>query len=222
LILYDSIFKSIQGEGQFSGKSSLFLRFAGCNLNCIFCDTKQSSDKAYSYKWKKEPSKTIVKKILNHKPLPPNLVITGGEPLLQVKSINYILAKIKNNFRTIEIETNGTLSGKRLFEFNPYFNVSIKLSNSKTIREKRIKPDIINEFLSYRKSFFKFVIKNKKDLNEVIKIKNTFDIKSEIIYLMPLADSKDKLKKIEKKVFLYSLENGFNYSDRLQIRFNIK
>ncbi|MHA1339724.1 MAG: 7-carboxy-7-deazaguanine synthase QueE [Promethearchaeota archaeon] len=99
----EEIFDSIQGEGILAGTPATFIRLAGCNLNCDWCDTK------YSWHQKKEKLKNIdyiVGKI-NQK----TIIITGGEPTVQnlkplIKNIRDKFIKVKN--LKICIETNGT------------------------------------------------------------------------------------------------------------------
>jgi len=72
----NEIFYSIQGEGQQAGMSAWFIRFSGCNLRCSFCDS------AYAFEEGKEMS---IESIVDSVPanICNNVVITGGEPLLQ-------------------------------------------------------------------------------------------------------------------------------------------
>ncbi len=222
-LIYSSIFSSIQGEGLFSGKYSLFIRLAGCNLNCAFCDTKYAVDIKYFRDWKKESIEIIEEKISRLvKNKIKNLVITGGEPLIQSKPLKILIGNIKNYFNTIEIETNGTISGKTFFEDSVYFNVSVKLSNSMEREEKRIVPNIIKEFNNYEKTIFKFVVKDKNDIDEVMELKKRFKISNDRIYLMPMAKTSTELEERGKNILNLAIENGFNFSDRLQLRYNIQ
>tara|TARA_Y100001934_G_C12314739_1_gene756801 strand:+ start:1203 stop:1580 length:378 start_codon:yes stop_codon:yes gene_type:complete len=81
------IFQRIQGEGVNLGSPCTFLRLAGCNLKCTWCDTK------YTWDWDKYKSEDEVVQIsvknltCKIKSLhQQHLVITGGEPLLQQKN----------------------------------------------------------------------------------------------------------------------------------------
>lgn len=67
----EPLFLSVQGEGRFSGYPSYFLRFSGCNLRCVWCDTKYSWGKGIDFDLNK------LTKIKRH-----HFVLTGGEPML--------------------------------------------------------------------------------------------------------------------------------------------
>lgn len=96
----NEIFYSIQGEGALAGTPAHFIRFAGCNLTCHWCDTNFSVTT-------KMHVKDIVK-ILNSVPNSGNLVVlTGGEPTLQ-NLAPLTAALIMDGYR-IQIETNGTM-----------------------------------------------------------------------------------------------------------------
>lgn len=100
------IYKSLQGESYFSGLPCIFIRTAGCNLRCSYCDTK------YGYKSGKAVSvSAILSKIRRYKI---KLVeITGGEPLLQ-NDIGLLINKLLDNDYFVLIETNGSLDISRL------------------------------------------------------------------------------------------------------------
>jgi organic radical activating enzyme len=98
------IFYSLQGEGFHTGRPAVFVRFAGCNLRCPFCDTDFSMRQTMT-------CEDIVRQALSLIPssLPDGrflLVLTGGEPALQVDD-TLIDALHKAGFY-IAIETNGT------------------------------------------------------------------------------------------------------------------
>lgn len=98
------IFTSIQGESSYAGMPCTFIRMAGCNLRCSYCDT------TYAYEESIELSEN---EILNEVTLiGTNLVaITGGEPLLQEGTFHLVERLIGEGHKVL-IETNGTLSIK--------------------------------------------------------------------------------------------------------------
>ena len=91
-------FLSLQGEGHFTGTPAFFLRFAGCNLECPFCDTNHQSYREMS-------EEEIVEEASRHKPR--HIVVTGGEPALQLTQS--LVDKLHEAGFFIQVETNGTL-----------------------------------------------------------------------------------------------------------------
>jgi organic radical activating enzyme len=120
------IFRSVQGEGDDVGRQAVFVRFAGCNYNCHFCDTQHEV-----HNFILEP-KQVVERV---RQLDPDgqcvVVLTGGEPLLQVdeRLIDEFLGPYKEEeifekFR-ICVETNGDLKTQNL---SPAKNLDLMLS----------------------------------------------------------------------------------------------
>ena len=107
------IFRSLQGEGKNQGRGCLFIRFAGCNLNCHWCDTEYSRtggreigpDEILEQVWRINP---------------PYICITGGEPLMQAAELEPLLASLHTRGAQIDIETNGTYPFTRL---QPYASI---------------------------------------------------------------------------------------------------
>lgn len=95
------IFYSLQGEGFYAGTPALFIRFAGCNLKCPFCDTDFKEGEKWTI-WE-------IDSFLRNMPESPNLVVlTGGEPTLQVTPALCIL--LHQFFKVVAMETNGTIA----------------------------------------------------------------------------------------------------------------
>lgn len=97
----NEIFYSVQGEGRYAGHPAIFIRFSGCNLACPFCDTNHAP-------YKKMTAQEIAAEVYSLAPSNwrPFVVLTGGEPTLQVDSmLIYELNQLK---AYIAIETNGT------------------------------------------------------------------------------------------------------------------
>lgn len=91
-------FLSLQGEGYFTGTAAFFLRLSGCNLACPFCDTQHQS-------FVEMTEEEIVEEASRHKPR--HIVITGGEPALQLTES--LVDKLHAAGFFIQVETNGTL-----------------------------------------------------------------------------------------------------------------
>jgi len=104
------IFYSIQGESTFAGLPCIFIRTAGCNLRCRYCDTTYSYEAGHTFSVQQ-----IIKEIKQYKPI--KLVeITGGEPLLQ-DDVYRLFQKLHKNDYKILLETNGSVLLERVPRF---------------------------------------------------------------------------------------------------------
>lgn len=99
-----SIFYSLQCEGSFSGTPMIFIRFAGCNLMCEWCDTEYEK---VSIEFDAVELVTGIKKLY---PQCKRVCLTGGEPLLQYDK-SLMKALYDENYK-VHVETNGTIKIK--------------------------------------------------------------------------------------------------------------
>ena len=101
------MFYSLQGEGYHQGKAAFFIRLAGCDVGCVWCDVKDSWDAS------KHPELSIDEIVSNASAHPARLaIITGGEPLLY--NLDALTTALKKAGFEVNIETSGSspLSGK--------------------------------------------------------------------------------------------------------------
>lgn len=96
------IFTSLQGEGLTSGYPTIFIRLAGCNLSCSYCDTPASRQGGSDIAVREVAERALVEK-------PHYVCITGGEPLLQKNEVAELSRQLISAGKTVSIETNGTV-----------------------------------------------------------------------------------------------------------------
>lgn len=235
-------FLSLQGEGKFSGKLAFFIRFAGCNINCvgfnvskeknaevlIGCDTLRA---VYTEHFKNEYENVnvntlvkMIKDITKDKEI--IIVITGGEPTLWHKNKKFIelILELEQMKLEVHFESNASI----YIDFDQYelyknciFAMSVKLSNSGVKQEQRINPKAIKAIIANSKdSFYKFVLDKEfiKSGQAEKEIKALLDIAKTQVYCMPMGQNNKELKINAKEVAKFCIENGYNYSDRLHIR----
>ena len=128
------IFSSIQGEGPYLGVRQIFIRFAGCNLKCAYCDTFREFLPTYRvlhspgpgtfayYPNPAEPQDVV--KIIEGYNLDSihSISLTGGEPLLYTGFIKDMAARLRDKNVKYYLETNGTLPN-RLQEILPLTDI---------------------------------------------------------------------------------------------------
>ena len=95
-----SVFNTIQGEGPFTGRQAVFIRLAGCNLQCPACDTDYTTDR-----WNSTPFSLL--QMVQEMRREGLVVITGGEPFRQ--NIHPLVELLIAEGFTVQVETNGTL-----------------------------------------------------------------------------------------------------------------
>jgi len=181
------IFESVQGEGINIGVLSTFVRFSGCNLSCAWCDTKYASSKENGKYMTVDSVVDEIRKFHNN-----NIVLTGGEPLLQ-DGIMELIRELRQMKYFVEVETNGTIGYPDFQPLDNYFyqpnlwNVSLKLVSSGISKQGRIRKEVIRRFQRIddeRKNVvWKFVIQHEKDFKEAMKLVDEFRLRN--VVFMP-------------------------------------
>jgi len=231
------IFHTLQGEGINSGVPAVFIRSSLCNLHCQWCDTdytwnwehtpwKHDHDHTEGYnKFKQEdyiialnPSDIfhIISKYNCN-----NLVLTGGEPLLQQEGWVELLEHCKQQGSNyyVEIETNGTkIPNSDLAPLIQQFNVSPKLSNSGNAPHLRYNTKVLRWFQESGKAVFKFVIQNDTDLEEVTQIVTDNQLDTQRVLLMPEGRTPEIL--VQRRLWLADIcrDHGYRFCDRLHVQ----
>lgn len=119
------IFRSIQGEGKYLGMPQVFVRFAGCNLACRWCDTdfieKEQLDEVQ-----------LIERIKGLMPGCHSVSLTGGEPLVQIEFLESLLPLIGKEDVKIFLETNGTLPDEleKILQYLDIVSMDMKLPSS--------------------------------------------------------------------------------------------
>lgn len=196
IVKINEIFYDIEGEGKYQGLPTLFIRFTGCNLRCIWCDTK--------YAYLKGENISIEKLVHIIRKSPYKYVnITGGEPLLQKNQVNYIIKKSKNKFFTVE--TNGSVSIRGIKADN--ISMDLKLPSSGEYKKMKFS----NLKLLREQDQLKLVVGSYGDLVYAKKVLKKYKVKATII-VQPVY-KKFKPEKIKRFV----LRNRLNWKVSIQL-----
>jgi 7-carboxy-7-deazaguanine synthase len=211
------IFLSIQGEGRTAGTPSTFVRLATCNLACSWCDTAYTWDWAlfdYDEQVLQMEAAEVSKRVeALHTG---NVVITGGEPLLQ--PLDSLVNELADSGHTVEIETNGTIApSPRLLDKVTRWNVSPKLANSGNPKSKREVPDALGTFAEMPNVDWKFVIVEPADVDEAAGLAERYGVPQERVTLMPEGTSSKDIQARSGWLAATAAERGFRFSSRLQV-----
>jgi len=172
----NDIFFSIQGESTFAGLPCIFIRLAGCNLNCLYCDTPESREDGTDYTLEQ-----ILSTIRNYNC---SLVeITGGEPLLQSETI-VLMEKLHAENYTVLLETNGSISLREVPN-HVHAIVDVKLPGSG--REDTFLPENIF-LLKTGRDELKFVILDRADFDHAVKFISENKLFNYILLFSPVSD----------------------------------
>lgn len=228
MLKISEIFPAIQGEGKSIGQPVVFIRFYGCNLRCPWCDS------AYAIEGGEYKSMEIsdITDELEKYPQINTYVLTGGEPLLQLNTIqgHDLIQAIQHKFPNckFEIETNGLLLDfKKLTLFkNLQLNISPKFYSAgnydwwKQYQNPEMKKRI-QEALFRRDYQFKFVLEHDDFRAESIQYMEKFIeyhcIKPEKVYVMSEGQTFNEQIPRMKEDLEYCLIKGYNYTPRLHI-----
>jgi 7-carboxy-7-deazaguanine synthase len=221
------IFASVQGEGPSAGRPCTFIRLSRCNLACVWCDT------AYTWRFsgdnRPHRDDETYERAANQVTLSEaeaaariaalggnRLVITGGEPLLQAPALARMIAHLPPMH--IEIETNGTVPPPpALAPLVDQFNVSPKLAHSGNPAAQALPPERLAQWAANPRAWFKFVIAQPGDLDEVLAIRQAHAIAPDRIFLMPEGRDSATVRERSRWLAQTCCDHGFNLSDRLHI-----
>jgi 7-carboxy-7-deazaguanine synthase len=190
------IFYSIQGEGPAMGRCATFVRLAGCNLRCQGCDTDNRTIQELSVE---EVMKGIASKMV---------VITGGEPTLQMEQMSELISLLHSQGNEIHIETNGT---------NPIPEETLEKIRYAVVSPKRGSNFHLDFWAGKKNVHLKFILGEapwcwtSELLQDIIPT-----LEKERTWIMAYGTDQDMPEARAAWDLAQSL--GINYSDRLHIR----
>jgi 7-carboxy-7-deazaguanine synthase len=222
------IFRSLQGEGRLTGTDSVFVRAAGCNLRCRFCDTPYASSAPEGVELAIDAILARVDELARPTPqrasAARHVVVTGGEPMLAAELVP-LCAALHLRGLHVTIETAGT---RYLSVQCDLMSVSPKLANSTPPLEEqgwvlrheegRQAPDVIRRLAAEYDCQFKFVVDRPDDCREVLAYLARFpEIDRGRVMLMPQGTDAGRLAATALWLAPYCREHGLAFCPRRHI-----
>lgn len=198
----NEIFDSIDGEGIRTGELATFIRLAGCNLRCSYCDTgyalKNTDGEEMSIKEIVEKVKAIGNR---------NITLTGGEPLIHNETAD-LIAALEGHI--VNVETNGSIA---IEPYSALENVIITM-DWKT-RSSGENSRMLKENLKHlRQTDVLKIVMTEDDKQEVFDLLNDNEIKA-YIYLSPVFGKCDPKSLVE---FLKHLRNSGIDTSKIRVQ----
>lgn len=205
------VFATIQGEGPFAGTPAIFLRLAGCNLRCTFCDTDFESG-FNNLVTHNEVARMIYDAMGEN--MIRLVVITGGEPLLQ--HLGPLLRELSNSgvVNHVQVETAGTVWDESITQALASRFLSLVCSP----KTGRVHP-MIDLYCKH----WKYIVKDREKYQDGIPIANTQHSegaapiklhrpsgKGNTIYLQPCDEGAPETQRNVKAAIHRSLQFGYN------------
>ena len=164
-------FLSIQGEGLMIGRLTFFIRAAGCNLRCAWCDTKFSLDP-------KAGSDMTVDQLVEAVGATGNVCFTGGEPLEQADA-GELLERLVRAGKTVVLETNGS---KDLTDVPASEKIIISMDIKCPSSGMQDRMCLNNLNILSRKDQLKFVISDRTDLEYAERFLQEHPVDTNVIF----------------------------------------
>lgn len=210
---------TIQGEGPNAGQLVAFLRLAGCNLTCSWCDTPYSWDWT-RYDHDSESRRTEIPQVIDQllALAPRRIVVSGGEPLLQAPGLAALLGSWPDRSTRFDVETNGTRPlgpTRNMWDTiitSPKVGPSAGQWEPHTGTPPPLHPEIRQDADAY-----KFVVDDEADLSAVVHWVYFHDIPPKRVWLMPQGTIPDTVLRKTRWVADSAVAYGFNFSTRLHV-----
>jgi organic radical activating enzyme len=230
----DKVFYTVEGEGEYVGQPSVFMRLSMCNLSCSgfkSADSPNGCDSFISWSIKNKMTFKEIFEYMEERNYIEHLrnraifKLTGGEPLISQKGLLKFIEAFNERYSfnpRIDFETNATLipDERWVTEFCATFTTSPKLTTNGDPEEKTYKPEVLKWHVEHN-SGFKFVINSDRDIEEIwrkyVEDYEGINVPLQRIWFMPCCGSRQEHIERARAVVEYAKAMHVNFSPRLHL-----
>lgn len=230
----DKIFYTIEGEGEYIGQPSVFMRMSMCNLTCKAFASEDSPHGCDSYiSWSVKNKMTFAEifqfmeehnyvKQLRNRAI---FKLTGGEPMIQQKQLLKFMEVFVSRYGflpRIDFETNATIQPDERWikQFNATFTTSPKLKSNGDPEDKTYNLDVLR-WHADRHSGFKFVVRDSYDIQEVwnkyLDDYEGINVPLNRVWIMPCCGSRAEHIERAPAIAEFAKAMNVNFSPRLHL-----
>ncbi|TMQ58025.1 MAG: 7-carboxy-7-deazaguanine synthase QueE [Candidatus Eisenbacteria bacterium] len=190
----NEIFLSVQGEGLHVGERTVFVRFYGCVLRCVWCDQPEALAHTGVGEYVHLSPEEVRDRVLAY-PFTRRVCLTGGEPVIApTPGLLWLVRELKNSGYWVSIETSGARVVEELFDWIDFWTVAPKGTSAETFEGDVVEAQVPTlrryQALPDSRRQFKFVIQTREDVADAVRILDELEYRGAIV-LQPEHDRGD-------------------------------
>jgi 7-carboxy-7-deazaguanine synthase len=181
----NEIFLSVQGEGLHVGERTVFVRFYGCPLRCVWCDQPEALSHTGIGRFEPLTPETVRNRVLAY-PAARRVCLTGGEPVIAPRTgLLWLLRELKSAGCWISVETSGSRVVDELFDWIDFWTVAPKGRSAKTFEGDVVGAQIpaLRRYaeLPETRRQLKFVLQTREDVEDAERVLSVLGYRGPIV-----------------------------------------
>jgi len=170
----NEIFLSVQGEGLHVGERTVFVRFYGCPLRCVWCDQPEALSHTGVGRFEEMVPERVLDSVRAHAATR-RVCLTGGEPVIAPRaSLLWLLASLRAAGYWTSVETSGARVVPELFEAIDFWTISPKARSARTFEGDPVEAQVpgVRLLLSLppERRQLKFVLQDRDDVDDAVRL----------------------------------------------------